>query len=109
MPAIDADTAAKHCKLDPKTCGCKGSARLCLKEWNPGDSYHPFCHKVFDEQAEKAFNAVNDLLTKEHGYGVYDGQINIHNGTFFHLFRGNSECEILVAVRPRGSPRRERF
>ena len=47
----DFEKMARDCPLNPRTCGMFGSVvtdmtPLCLKEWQKGSSYHPFCYKI---------------------------------------------------------------
>ena len=49
--AEDVENMARECPLNPRTCGHLGSViphmtPLCLKEWEKGSSYHPFCYRV---------------------------------------------------------------
>lgn len=49
VTARDIEQMAIDCKLNPLTCGfrgsyCRGMTPLCLKEWIKGDCYHPFCY-----------------------------------------------------------------
>jgi hypothetical protein len=49
--AEEVENMARQCELNPRTCGHLGSVvphmtPLCLKVWDTGSSYHPFCYKM---------------------------------------------------------------
>ena len=99
------DQRAKDCKEDPTKCGCRGSAAMCLRQWEEDNFYHPTCHHPIDTTTDNALKDIGKVLC-DMGFIFVD--YNIHSGlkTTTSVYRNpdiRSEDEILIITRKKGS------